>query len=85
MPSDAPNESEVEIVLHQVEEHGHTFWQTTDGKYKIWFNDRFVHPYRWSRKDWKDDGVGLHHHGGARSLEDAAVACLQHQALYESV
>jgi len=79
------DQEETITLLPSQDEHHPASWTTQDGKYKLWHDGRFVHPYRWARRDWEDDGVGLQHHGGATTLEQAAVACLSHQRLYESV
>lgn len=73
------------IKLLRVEEDGATVYQTEDRLYRLWFDDRFSRPWRWARRSWKDDGVGLQHHGGARSLEAAVMACRKHKQLYGSV
>jgi hypothetical protein len=51
------------------------------GDYIFWPDAR-TRGWRWAKKEWEDDGVGIQHHGAAHTLEAAVYAAQQHAADY---
>jgi len=67
--------SDVRLVWEKVKDA--TVLQSDDGRYIFWpcaSSSR----WRWSLKDWPDDGIGLQHHGAADSLPAAVEAAFAH-------
>ena len=48
----------------------------TDGVH-VFFEDHRTRRWRWARKTWEDDGVGVRSHGAAFTLEDAVADALR--------
>ena len=54
------------------------------GPYLFWQEAR-RRWWRWARREWRDDGIGIQHHGAAETIEAALEQAEAHDALYESV
>lgn len=72
---------ETQVTLYKTRIKGAEVWEADgyiywpDGRQRLW---------RWARKDWLDDGIGLQHHGAAATVEAAVAAARQHAAEYAS-
>ena len=52
--------------------------QTHDGAYLFW-PCSYTERWRWSRRDWPDDGLGLQAHGATNTLPEAIEAAETHR------
>lgn len=73
--------SDEKIVLRRVQIRDTWVYESRGGRYIFWPDHR-VRGWRWSKREWEDDGVGIQHHGAAATLEAAVHAALAHERDY---
>lgn len=76
------------VKKHVAQEDGSVVevFSCLEDRYRLWL-DRTPGStrWRWSLKDWPDDGLGIPSHGAAPDVETAARACAANWRLRESV
>lgn len=78
---ESKSSSDERVTLRRVRIRDAWVWETTDGRYIFWPDTR-IRGWRWSKREWEDDGVGIQHHGAAATLEAAVSAALAHERNY---